>query len=379
VTRQNQVQSFGGDSHTLVRARRKIMKRKLLVAVPLLCLVAVLAWFFRPKHETLGEMFVSERSVTLWSSVAQVREPLGTLHYGDHVDVLARRNDNTKVRTASSGVGWVDTRFLMEPALWQRSAKLLDQVRAMPVQARGRTKVATNLRVEPGRTQPRLYQFGRGVAVEIVGRAVADWTQVADEKESAEPQGAKKEEWYLVRGLATRPPGETSARTAEANTTTQAGDQTIPIAGWVIARFIEYDLPEPVRDGASSANVRPIAWFELNRVNDAAGEKSQYLMAGSRGPDGQPCDFTTLRVYTWNLRKSRYETAFIENDLCGALPIRVSKSPKNEPEFRFRDLDKDHRERVYRLIQTVVRRVRQEGDTAGKNSSAKAKKRATPR
>src|SRR5271163_5252139 len=229
------------------------MKRKLLVAVPLLCVVALLAWYFRPKHETLGEAFISERSVTLFSSVAQVREPVGYLHYGDHVDILARRNDNAKVRTTAGGVGWVETRYLMEPALWQRSAKLLEQVRPMPVQARGRTKVATNLRVEPGRTEPRLYQFGRGVAVEIVGRAVADWTQVADEKESAEPQEAKKEEWYLVRGLATRPPGETAARTAETNTTTQAGDQTIPIAGWVIARFIEYDLPEAVREGTASA------------------------------------------------------------------------------------------------------------------------------
>ena len=40
------------------------MKRKLLVAVPLLCLVAVTAWFFRPKHEYLGDAYISERSVT---------------------------------------------------------------------------------------------------------------------------------------------------------------------------------------------------------------------------------------------------------------------------------------------------------------------------
>jgi hypothetical protein len=265
---------------------------------------------------------------------------------------------------------------LMEPALWQRSVKLLEQTRAMPVQARGRTKVATNLRVEPGRTQPRLYQFGRGIAVEVVGRAVADWSQSGDEKESAEPQEAKKEEWYLVRGLATRPPGETSTRSAENNTTTQPGDQTIPIAGWVIARFIEYELPEPVREGTASANVRPIAWFELNRVSDPAGEKPQYLVAGARGPEGQPCDFTTLRVYTWNLRKSRYETAFIENDLCGALPMRIGKGPKNEPEFRFREMDESKSERVYRLIQTVVRRIREEGDTSARHGSAKIRKKA---
>ena len=132
------------------------MKRKLLVAVPLLCLVGVTAWFFRPKHEYLGEAYVSERSTTLWSSVAQVREPIDTLHYGDRVDVMARRNDSVKVRTVNGAVGWVDARLLLEPELWQRSVKLLTAAKAMPVQARGRTKVQTNLRVEPGRTQPRL-------------------------------------------------------------------------------------------------------------------------------------------------------------------------------------------------------------------------------
>jgi hypothetical protein len=353
------------------------MKRKLLVAVPLLCLVALLAWFFRPRHESLGEAFVAERSVTLWSSVAQVREPLATLHYGDRVDVLATRNDTTKVRAGVNGVGWVDTRYLMKPDLWQRSAKLLEDVRPMPVQARGRTKVATNLRVEPGRNQPRLYQFARGVAVEVVGRAVADWVPTPDEKESAEPQEAKKEEWYLVRGLATRPPGETTARSADTNTTTQSGDQTIPIAGWVIARFIEYALPEPVAEGIASANVRPIAWVELNRVPDPAGDKPQYLVAGAKGPDGQPCDFTTLRVYTWDARKTRYETAFIENDLCGALPIRLDKGPKNEPEFRFHVMDGDKGERVYRLLQTVVRRIRD--DQEPRKAAAKARPKSAAR
>ena len=73
---------------------------------------------------------------------------------------------------------------------------------------------------------------------------------------------------------------------------TQPGDQNIPIAGWVISRFVELDLPDPVREGINSANVRPVAWFELNRVPNPSGEKPQYLVAGTRGPDGQPCDFT---------------------------------------------------------------------------------------
>lgn len=337
------------------------MKRKLLVAVPLLCMVALLAWIFRPKHESLGEAYVSERTVTMWSSVAQVREQMGVLGYGERVEVLAHRNDNVKVRTANGTTGWVEGRYLMDPDLWQRSAKLLQQAENMPVQARGRTKVSTNLRVEPGRTEPRLYQFTRGTEVEVLGRAVADWVQVSDEKEAAEGEVSKKEDWYLVRGVATRPPGEGTIRNSAIMNTTQPGDQTIPIAGWVVARFVSLDLPEQVEAGSSAANVRPVAWFELNRVTDDTGDHPQYLVAGARGPEGEQCDFTNLRVYTWWSKKQRYETAYIESDLCGALPIRVAKDAKGEPEFRFHVMDGDKEERVYRLIQTVVRRLREEG------------------
>ena len=341
------------------------MKKKLLIAVPLLALVALTAWFFRPKHESLGEAYVSEKSVTLWSSMAQVREPLGTLRYGDRVDMQAKRNDFVKVKTAAGAVGWVDGRLLMDPTLWQRCEELLKRAETLPVQASGRTKVATNLRVEPGRTAPRLYQFGRGVPVQIVARAVADWSQVSDEKEGSEPQEARKEDWFLIRGLATRPPGETSARTAVPSNTTEPGDQTVPIAGWVIARFLELDVPDPVREGANAANLRPIAWFELNRLEDPSGIKQQYLLAAARGAEGQACDFSVLRVYTWNRKKSRYETAFIENNLCGTLPVRIGKSAAGQPEFRFMNADDRKNARVYRLMQTVVRRVR-EGDDAGK-------------
>src|SRR5271169_319404 len=120
------------------------MKRKLLVAVPLLCLVALLAWFLRPKHEVIDAAYVSERTLTLFSSIAQVREQIGILYYGERLEVLARRNDYAKVRTAAGVVGWVDGRYLMEPNLWQRSANLLTQAASMPVQARGRTKTTTN-------------------------------------------------------------------------------------------------------------------------------------------------------------------------------------------------------------------------------------------
>src|SRR5215468_9360321 len=219
------------------------MKRKLLVAIPLLLVVVVVAWIVRPKHEYIGEAYVSTRSTAILSSVAQVRQEIGELHYGEHVEMMAKRNEFVKVKTSAGLVGWVDAHQLMDPQLWQRSIALLKKAQDFPVQARGRTKVATNLRVEPGRTEARLYQFGRGIAVEVVARAAADWVQVSDEKEASSPGETKKEDWFLVRGVATRAPGETTAKTGAPipSTATVPGDLSAPIAGWVVARFVEFD------------------------------------------------------------------------------------------------------------------------------------------
>src|SRR5256885_11331290 len=45
------------------------------------------------------------------------------------LDVMARRNDNVKVRTVAGEIGWLDSRALLEAALWERSVKLLDTAR----------------------------------------------------------------------------------------------------------------------------------------------------------------------------------------------------------------------------------------------------------
>lgn len=333
----------------------------------------LVAWWARPRNKTTAEGYVSERNVTLYNSLAQVREPLATLHYGDHVEILLRKGEQLKVRSNPGVVGWLEARYLMEPSLWQRSAQLLAQARNMPVQARGRTKVSSNVRVDPGRTAPRLYQFGRGVVLDILGRAVGEMSAAGSEEPAAGAKDSvradpKKEDWFLVRGVAASSTGskyESVGKSHEGVSAAGAAgesDESVPIVGWIIARWVELDLPQPVRESAAAAGLRVMAWFELNRVADAAGEKSQYLIAGARGGEGQPCDFTQIRVFTWGRKRSRYETAFVEGNLCGKLPIRVAKASTGEPEFRFFEMTGARQERVYQLKQTVVRRIREPGD-----------------
>ncbi len=363
---------------------RRILRARGIIPV-ILILAAVAYWWLHPRApKTIANGYVGEREVTLWNTLAQVRQPVAELHYGDRVEITRQEGVATQVRTGTGVIGWLlDARQLMDSALWDKSAALLTQARTMPVQARGRTKTVSNLRVEPGRNGQRIFQLPRGTPVVVLGRRIADAPQAneqnsTDEKASGGAEQPKKEDWlFVMRG--DNPVSETSlpvseASSAKTESSSSAGpvsggpgtaqsaspdaiSNATPIAGWVLARFIEPDLPGPVRDYASSADLRVVAWFELNRVDDGSGGQApQYLVAGTRGGEGQTCDFTMLRVYTWGKARKRYETAYVESDLCGSLPIQVSQSPSG-PEFHFAEADQGSSDRKYVMRQTVVRRV----------------------
>jgi hypothetical protein len=362
--------------------------RRLGIIPIVLVLGALLYWKFHsgpPKAISVG--YVGDRDVILWNTLAQVRESVAEVHYGDRVEVLRVEGPATQVRTSAGAIGWMrDSRQLMDSQLWGKSAALLERARTLPVQGRGRTKTVSNLRAEPGRDAPRIFQFGRGTHVLILQRAVADASPGTDETSpdaksaTSGEQKPKQEDWLLVMRAIDSPPkddGATSPGAASAEMKRATGDvvssgPVLPqsagaaggapvglIAGWVLARFVELDLPGPVKDLASSADLHVVAWFELNRVPDGSGgEAPQYLVAGSRGGEGQACDFSMLRVYTWGAVRKRYETAYVESDLCGRLPIRVSAGTKG-PQFRFADLDDSNLDRTYEMVQTSVRRVKE--------------------
>jgi hypothetical protein len=370
--------------------------------IPIVLIIAALTYWklhpHAPKAIVVG--YIGDRDITLWNTVAQVRQPVEELHYGDRVEVMREEGASAQVRTAAGTMGWLlDTRELLDSDLWAQSASLLSQARAMPVQARGQTKTVSNLRIQPGRDGKRIYQLQRGAQVVVLERAVADAPQATDEnspdeKAAANGQAAKKEDWLLVlrdEGPSSNVEAESAADKSAATVSRATGNPvssgsggiqsgspvagpTAPIAGWVLARFIEPDLPGPVKDYASSADLHVVAWFILNRVPDGSGgEAPQYLVAGSRSGEGQPCDFTLLRVYTWSTPRKRYETAYVESNLCGRLPIRTSHATAG-PAFQFAEAGAGTGDRTYVMQQTSVRLL--------KNKSAEkpqAKSKSQPR
>jgi hypothetical protein len=340
-----------------------------------LLMVLVVALYVRFHHSAppLETAYAGSRTVTLYSTSAQVREPVTTVNFGDRLEVLQRFQNQVKVRTSAGVIGWTEEGDLLSADLWQTLKDLEAKSATMPVVAHGHTRVLSNLHIEPGRDSPRVRQLNKDSPIEMMARQPELVTSAAipsAEEESADAPAAesakpaerkpdrkskarkasdrdsddkpepKKEDWWLVRA--------------------HIADQTV-LAGWLLGRFVELDVPSPLPDYATSAGMRIVAWTELNRVPSESGRPmTQYLLLGTHGPEGQPCDFTALRVYTWGKQKNRYETAFVESNVCGKLPIQRLQSAGPEADITFSFLDSSNgapERRTYQMHQTIVRRV----------------------
>jgi hypothetical protein len=323
--------------------------RKLLLGLTVLLILGTAGYIrFRHPKAPMEIGYAAERQVIVWSSSAQVREVVTTVSFGERLDVLQRFQDQVKVRTTSGITGWIEERELLSADVWQTAKDLNKRALSMPIEARGHTKVLSNLHMEPGRDSLRLRQLNKNTPLDVLARqpvAVAMPRGAAAGENPSSVSPGKKEDWWLVLA--------------------HNNNQTT-MAGWVMGRFIELDVPAPLPDYASSAGMRIVGWFELNRVADASqNAKPQYLLVGTHGAEGQPCDFSLLRVYTWGQKKERYETAFVESDVCGRLPVKITKASTQggEVKFEFQNLSgKGAEERKYVMRQTVVRRVREAGE-----------------
>jgi hypothetical protein len=340
--------------------------RKLLIGFAVILVLCVAGYLrFHHAKPVLEVAYAGNRQVILWDTSAEIREPIATLKYGDKLDVLDRLQQQDKVRTPTGLTGWVAQSDLLSVDLWQKMQDLEAKTAGSPVEARGSTRVISNLHVIPGRESPRLRQIAKGIPVELFERQAVDAPAVNtapaatpahndDQDLAGAPLATRKEDWWLVRA--------------------HLADQT-SVPGWILGRFVDLDVPAPLPDYASSAGVRITAWFELNRVADPQGsDRPQYLIVGTRGPEGQGCDFTLMRVYTWGKQKQRYETGFVESDVCGKLPVILTRAtaPAGDVTFSFDDWSGGaSQKRTYQMHQTAVRRVRAPGETAGRRKRAR--------
>jgi SH3-like domain-containing protein len=312
----------------------------------------------RGRHRVLEVAYVSAPQAGLRDQVAAIYNRVGNVKNGERVEVLDREKRFARVRTSSGIEGWIEQRYLVDQKTYDALQKLTQDNQSDPVQAPGVLRNETNLHVTPGRETEHLYQLAAGAKVSILKRQTAEkQTGAAPPTKPGRP-GAKapaepvREDWWLVRDDQGR-------------------------VGWVLARMVDVDVPLEIAQYAEGR--RFVAFFVLNQVpdNDKGVQKQvpQYLCVLTEPHDGLPYDFDQVRVFTWNTRKHRYETAYREHGLDGILPVTVTQENFDKegtlPVFvlRVRDREGNVAERKYKLNTPIVRRVLAPGETAAATSS----------
>jgi SH3-like domain-containing protein len=303
-----------------------------------LAAVALLAGCNRGRHRVLEVDYVSAPQVILRDELSPVYKKVGSAKNGDRVYVLDREKRFSKVRTAGGQEGWVEQRYLVTQQVFDAFQKMQQQEKDSPVDGIATTRNDTNIHVEPGRDTEHLYQLAQGAKVSVLKRATVEKNLPGTPM--ALPAGAKQlkpmEDWWLVRD--------------------QQGH-----VGWVLDRMIDLDVPLEVAQYAEGQRI--VGCFVLDEVNDADKKVPQYLMVLTEAKDGQPFDFNQARVFTWNVKRHRYETAYRERNLNGVLPVTVSHEDFGKegdlPTFvlRVKDPAGNITERKYKMNTPIVRRV----------------------
>ena len=143
--------------------------------------------------------------------------------------------------------------------------------------------------------------------------------------------------------------------------------------------MVDTDIPLDVAQYAEGQRI--VAFFVLNQVQDDDKKVAQYLTVLTEPKDGLPFDFNQFRVFTWNVKRHRYETAYRERSE-GMLPVKVGQEDFGKegvlPEFTVRVLDDagNVSERKYKLNTPMVRRVYAPGEEPEHTVARKATHKA---
>jgi len=321
----------------------------------------------RGRGRVLEVAYVSAVQANLRDHVAAVYEKTGVVKNGDRVEVLDHDRRFVKVRTTTGAMGWIEQRYLVGQEVYDQIQKLTADSQNDPVQAQGATRNDTNLHVEPGRDTEHLYQISSGEKLSLLKRGTAEKpgtvappprsatrSTVAGSKSQEKKESTPViEDWWLVRDSHNR-------------------------VGWVLARMVDLDVPLDVAQYAEGQRI--VAFFVLNRVQDGDKKVAQYLTVVTEPKDGLPFDFNQIRVFTWNVKRHRYETAYRER-MEGVLPVTVSQENFEKegvlPAFviRVKDDSGNVAERKYKLNTPIVRRVYAPGEEPQRPVTRKAKRR----
>jgi SH3-like domain-containing protein len=364
---------------------------------------------FRPKPAA-QYVYVTAKQTFLRDRVAAVSNRTATVENGDKLQVLERGRRFIRVQTAKGETGWIDEKVVATQEIFDQFDGLKQKHKDDPTVASAVVRDEVYLHAAPGRETERFYRLTEGEKLKLLARATLPkpvppgMRAVAKPAAAASGKDAKAkspvpdvppppvmEDWWLVRD--------------------SKGD-----TGWLLSRLMDVDAPDSITRYAEGQRI--VGAYILTTVNDPEAEQDDknipiYVTVMSPYKAGLTYDFDQVRVFTWSLKKHRYETGYRDRNIEGYLPVAIKMAPDPygksptattpAPTFSYKVLSDESGPvipdpvtgaiapgktilKTYRLEGNLVRRVIQPGTPTGgeahpepqaekKKNAAKTKKR----
>ena len=262
-------------------------------------------------------VYVTAKETFLRDRLAAVTNRTGTVENGEKLEVLEHARRYFRVRTPKGEMGWIDEKAVATQEVFDAFQALGTEHKGDPAVASALVRDEVNLHLKPGRQTDVLYRLPEGDKLQLLERATLPkpapgWVPpakpvaqgkvpLATTAGSAAAAPIAMEDWWL-------------ARDAQGRT------------GWLLSRYEDVDAPDSVAKYAEGQRI--VGAYVLATVNDPGVDQSDkniplYLTLMGPYMAGLPYDFDQVRVFTWNLKMHRYETAFREKNIEGYLPVKV--------------------------------------------------------
>ncbi|AFL87109.1 hypothetical protein Terro_0777 [Terriglobus roseus DSM 18391] len=277
---------------------------------------------FKPKPFT-HYVYVTAKATFLRDRIAAVSNRTGNVVNGQRLEILEQNRRFYRVKTDAGEIGWIDERAVATEKVATEFEELANAHKDEPFVATGSVRDDVYLHAAPGLTTDKLYRLDEGEKLKLLERASTlkplppgtplPTAQVPMGKDGKPIPGAAPvpppppamDDWWLVRDSKNR-------------------------TGWMVSRMLDTDAPESITRYAEGQRV--VGAYILNKVVDpavegASQEVPQYVAVFSPYKSGLPYDFSQIRVFYWNLKKHRYETANRDKNILGYLPVKIGVDP----------------------------------------------------
>jgi SH3-like domain-containing protein len=297
------------------------------------------------EHAKADTVYVVAEQTYLRDRVAAVSTRVALVSNGDPLEVVERGRRFLKVKTGKGEVGWIEQHLVIEQPVFNQFVELKQHHENDPVVATGVLRDALYLHLKPGRDTERFYLLPENDKLQLLVRASVPKQAPGylPPPKPVAPAVSRQEKSVGVPSGKT-PPTKVGAKVEKISpvSVTQAPKDSPPVPmedwwlvrdsqgriGWLLARRMDVDVPDEI--GGYSEGQRMVGAYLLTKVYDSESNLPDkqvpiYLAVLNAYKDGLPYDFDQIRVFTWNVRKHRYETAYRQRNLEGYLPVQITQ------------------------------------------------------